>query len=84
VAALEKLLQDSNAKNVTLQKQVAAKDKINADLTAKTNSLEQYNRSWSVRIKKIILPNGNKREIKVVPSHHLGRGEKPRTHYVNP
>ncbi len=42
VAALEKLLQDSNAKNVALQKQVAAKDKIIADLTAKTNSLEQY------------------------------------------
>jgi hypothetical protein len=40
VAALEKLLQDSNAKNVALQKQVAAKDKIIADLTAKTNSLE--------------------------------------------
>ncbi len=45
VAALEKLLSDSNAQNLALQKQIAEKDRAIADLTAKTNSLEQYNRS---------------------------------------
>ena len=77
VAALEKLLQDSNAKNVALQKQVAAKDKIIADLTAKTNSLEQYNRSWSVRINNIMLPNGDKTETEVVMQTVFDKALRP-------
>ncbi len=77
VAALEKLLQDSNAKNVALQKQVAAKDKIIADLTAKTNSLEQYNCSWSVRINNIILPNGDKTETEVVMQSVFDKALRP-------
>jgi hypothetical protein len=60
VAALEKLLSDSNAQNLALQKQIAEKDKAIAELTAKTNSLEQYNHSWSVRLNNIQLPDGDR------------------------
>ena len=60
VAALEKLLSDSNAQNLALQKQIAEKDKAIAELTAKTNSVEQYNRSWSVRLNNIQLPDGDR------------------------
>ena len=66
VAALEKLLHESNARNTALQQQIATKDKLIADLTAKTNSLEQYNRSWSVRLNNIHLPNGDKTETYTV------------------
>jgi hypothetical protein len=59
LAALEKLLQDQNTKITCLQQQVEAKDKIISDLKAKTNSLEQYHRSWSVRINNVTLPNGD-------------------------
>jgi len=55
VTALEKLLSDSNAQNLALKKQIAEKDKAIAELTAKTNSLEQYNRSWSVSRRLFVL-----------------------------
>ncbi len=66
VAALEKLLSDSNAQNLTLKKQIAEKDKAIAELTAKTNSLEQYNRSCSVRLNNIQLPDGDKTDTYTV------------------
>jgi hypothetical protein len=66
VAALEKLLSDSNAQNLALKKQIAEKDKALAELTAKTNSLEQYNRSWSVRLNSIQLPDGDKTDTYTV------------------
>jgi hypothetical protein len=66
VAALEKLLSNSNAQNFALKKQIAEKDKAIAKLTAKTNSLEQYNRSWSVRLNNIQLPDGDKTDTYTV------------------
>ena len=66
VAALEKLLSDSNAQNLALKKQIAGNDKAIAELTAKTNRLEQYNRSWSVRLNNIQLPDGDKTDTYTV------------------
>ena len=66
VTALEKLLSDSNAQNLALKKQIAEKDKAIAELTAKTNSLEQYNRSWSVRLNNIQLPDSDKTDTYTV------------------
>ncbi len=50
ISSLEKLLQESTAKAAALQAEIVKKDKIILDLKTKTNSLEQYNRKWSVRI----------------------------------
>jgi hypothetical protein len=77
VAALEKLLHESNARNTALQQQIATKDKLIADLTAKTNSLEQYNRSWSVRLNNIHLPNGDKTETYTVMQTVFDKALRP-------
>ncbi len=57
VESLEKLLLASNARADSLQQQLTVKDKIICDLQAKTNSLEQYNRGWSIRLNNIPLPD---------------------------
>lgn len=66
MAALEKLIQEQNTKITHLQQQVEAKDKIICDLKAKTNNLEQYHRSWSVRINNVPLPNGDSTDTPTV------------------
>jgi hypothetical protein len=59
ISSLEKLLQESTAKAAALQAEIVKKDKIILDLKTKTNSLEQYNRKWSIRINNVQLPNGD-------------------------
>jgi hypothetical protein len=63
---MEKLLITVNAKVLTLEATVAAKDKIIKDLRDKANSLEQYNRKWSIRIKDLPLPHGDNTHTKDV------------------
>jgi hypothetical protein len=66
IDSLEKLLQESNAKVVALQAEINTKDKIITDFKNKTNSLEQYNRKWSVRINNVTLPNGDDTDTPIV------------------
>ena len=56
----------SNAQNINLLKQITEKDKAIAELSAKTNSLEQYNCSWSVRLNNIQLPDGDRTDTYTV------------------
>jgi hypothetical protein len=66
IDSLEKLLQESNAKVVALQAEINTKDKIITDFKNKTNSLEQYNPKWSVRINNVTLPNGDDTDTPIV------------------
>jgi hypothetical protein len=59
IASLEKLLHESNAKTAALQAEIVTKDKIILDLRTKANSLEQYNRKWSIRLNNVQLPHGD-------------------------
>ncbi len=77
VAALEKLLHESNARNTALQQQIATKDKLIADLTAKTNSLEQYNRGWSIRLNNIPLPDNDHTDTYTVIKTVFDKALKP-------
>jgi hypothetical protein len=77
VASLEKLLCYLKTENATLQKQIADKDKTIAELTAKTNSLEQYNRSWSVRLNNIQLPNGDQTDTYTVMQTVFDKALRP-------
>jgi hypothetical protein len=66
ISALERLLQESTEKAASLQAEVNSKDKIIFDMKNKMNSLEQYNRKWSVRINNIHLPNGDETDTMIV------------------
>jgi hypothetical protein len=50
VTNLEQLLKSANESNAELVKALEFKDKQLDGLTVKLNSLEQYNRSWSIRV----------------------------------
>ena len=54
--------------NANLERAVQSvlKDKAIAELTAKTNSLEQYNCSWSIRLNNIQLPDGDRTDTYTV------------------
>ena len=47
---LEAMLEASTAENTSLRQSLEAKDKAIDGMLLKMNSLEQYNRSWSIRI----------------------------------
>jgi hypothetical protein len=59
IASLEKLLQESNTKTAALQAEIIIKDKIILDLKTKANSLEKYNRKWSIRLNNVQLPHSD-------------------------
>jgi hypothetical protein len=64
--SMEQLLKTSNAKVLSLETEVAAKDKIILELRGKANSLEQYNRKWSIRINDLHLPHADETETEDV------------------
>jgi hypothetical protein len=59
MSSLEKLLQEANSKIAAQQAKILNKDKAISDLKVKVNSLEQYNRKWSVRINNLPLPDSD-------------------------
>ena len=64
---LEKLLTEANEKVVKMEAEVISKNKIINELKTKANSLEQYNRQWSVRVLNVPLPEGDETDpIKVM------------------
>jgi hypothetical protein len=63
---LQAKLETSNAKVLSLEMEVAAKDKIILELRGKANSLEQYNRKWRIRINNLPLPHADETEPKDV------------------
>jgi hypothetical protein len=71
--SMEQLLKASNAKVLSLETkvlsletEVTAKDKTIMELRGKANSLEQYNRKWSIRINDLHLPHADETETKDV------------------
>ena len=56
---LEKLLLEANEKVARMETEISTKDKIIRELKTKTNSLEQYNRQWSVRVLNVPIPEGD-------------------------
>jgi hypothetical protein len=66
IASLEKLLHEANAKTAALQAEILTKDRTIFDLRVKVNSLEQYNRKWSVRINNLTLPYGDETDTTLV------------------
>jgi hypothetical protein len=64
--SMEQLLKTSNAKVLSLETEVATNDKIILGLRGKANSLEQYNRKWSIRINNLPLPHADETETKDV------------------
>ena len=64
---LESLLVEANHRVSKLEAEVNTKDKIIHDLKTKANSLEQYNRQWSVRVLNAPIPTGEDTDpIKVI------------------
>jgi hypothetical protein len=70
---MEQLLKAPNAKVLSLETkvlsletEVTAKDKTIMELRGKANSLEQYNRKWSIRINDLHLPHADETETKDV------------------
>jgi hypothetical protein len=59
MSSLENLLQEANSKISAQQAEILNKDKAISDLKVKVNSLEQYNRKWSVRINNLPLPDSD-------------------------
>jgi len=66
MSSLEKLLQEANSKIAAQQAEIHTKDRAIADLKTKVNSLEQYNRKWSVRINNLPLQDGAETDTTVV------------------
>ena len=72
ITALESLpdrlarLEASNAKNAGLRAALAAKDESINFLQLKTNSLEQYNRSWSIRINGLAVTSEEEKDSSLV------------------
>ena len=64
--SMEQLLKASNAKVLSLETEVTAKDKTIMELRGKANSLEQYNRKWSIPINDLHLPHADETETKDV------------------
>ena len=66
VRKLEELLESSMAENSMLKQDLAYKEKQLEFLQLKVNSLEQYNRSWSIRVNGIALTSEEEKSVSVV------------------
>ena len=66
VRKLEELLESSMAENSMLKQDLAYKEKQLEFLQLKVNSLEQYNRSWSIRVNGIALTSEEEKSMSVV------------------
>ena len=66
LARLEAMLEASNAENAGLRAALAAKDESINFLQLKTNSLEQYNRSWSIRINGLAVTSEEEKDSSLV------------------
>lgn len=66
VKKLEELLESSYAENTVLKQDLDFKEKQLEFLQAKVNSLEQYNRSWSIRVNGMSLTSEEEKSVSVV------------------
>ena len=62
IANMEALLEASNAENAGLRKALEFKDSQINSLLLKTNSLEQYNRSWSIRVNGLAISSEEEKD----------------------
>ena len=63
---MEALLETSNAENASLRKAMEFKDSQINSLLLKTNSLEQYNRSWSIRVNGLAISSEEEKDSSLV------------------
>ena len=66
---LEKILAETKAENSLLKETVRTRDSEILDLRQKMNALEQYQRSWSVRILNVPIPNEDSQDNLKVMQH---------------
>ena len=66
IANMEALLETSNAENASLRKAMEFKDSQINSLLLKTNSLEQYNRSWSIRVNGLAISSEEEKDSSLV------------------
>ena len=77
VARLEAMLEASNAKNANLHAALEHKEMQMTTLQLKLNSIEQHNRSWSIRINGMAVSNTKKMYLNDLqsPTLHSRMGE---------
>ena len=63
---LEAMLEASTAENTSLRQSLEAKDKAIDGMLLKMNSLEQYNRSWSIRINGLAVTSEEEKDSSLV------------------
>ena len=66
IANMEALLEASNAENAGLRQALESKENQINSLLLKTNSLEQYNRSWSIRVNGLAISSEEEKDSNLV------------------
>ena len=77
LTTIESLLKDTQAENTKLKEDLLCSAQENSRLQAKLNKLEQYNRSWSIRVLGISIPSEDETDPEKVMQHLYDRLLKP-------
>ena len=77
LTTIESLLKDTQAENTKLKEDLVCNAQENSRLQAKLNKLEQYNRSWSVRVLGMGIPSEDETDPEKVMQHLYDKLLKP-------
>ena len=77
LTTIESLLKDTQAENTKLKEDLLCSAQENSRLQAKLNKLEQYNRSWSIRVLGMSIPSEDETDPEKVMQHLYDRLLKP-------
>ena len=77
LSTIEELLKISQSENAQLKTDLVNSAQENLKLQAKLNRLEQYNRSWSVRVVGMSIPSEDEEDNQKVMQHLYDKLLKP-------